>query len=183
MTDETVEEAILDPETAVNQGEPAETNEKEEPLSLEEQLEISQAQAAKNFDDFLRAKADLANVRRRFEQQRVQTYVNANADLVGKILPALDDLERAVANAPANISEDDWFSGINMVQRKFITALENLNIKPIEAVGQPFDPNFHEALSMEPSDEYESGIVTREMLKGFQLGDKVIRASLVFVAE
>ncbi len=194
MTDETVKEAILDAEDFANQAQAAEVGEQksaekpphteeEPPLSLEEQLEAARAEAAKQYDNFLRANADLVNAKRRFEQQRLQTYVNVNVELVGKILPAFDDLERAMANAPDTISGDPWFSGISMVQRKFLTTLENLNIKPIEAMGQPFDPNFHDALSMEPSDEFESGVVTREMVKGYQIGDRVIRPSLVFVAE
>ena len=154
-----------------------------EELSLEEQLENAKAEAAKNLDSFLRAQAELANARKRFEKQRAQVYANANAELAGKLLPVLDDFERALENVPPEISEDKWFSGIELVYRKLVTILENMNVESIEAVGQPFDPNYHEALGAETSDEYESGTVTREMLKGYQLDGRVIRPSLVYVAD
>jgi len=154
-----------------------------EELSIEEQLVEAKEEAAKNMDSFLRAQAELSNARKRFEKQQLQVYTNANADLVTKLLPALDDFGRAIENVPDTIHEDSWFEGIELVQRKLLGILESLNVKEIEAVGQPFDPNFHDALAQEPSEEYQSGIVTREMIKGYQIGDKVVRASLVFVAE
>ena len=154
----------------------------EEP-SAEEQLAAAKEEAAQNMDSFLRAQAELSNVRKRFEKQQALVYTNANADLVMKLLPVLDDFERATESVPETISEDNWFEGIELVQRKLFGILESLNVKEIEAVGQPFDPNFHDALAQEPSDEYESGSVSREMIKGYQIGDKVIRPSLVYVAE
>lgn len=152
-------------------------------LSMEEQLQAAQEAAAKNLDSLLRAQAELANARKRFDKQRAQVYTNANADLVLKLLPALDDFDRAMENVPDKIRDDKWFEGIELVHRKLLGILESLNVQKIEAVGQPFDPNFHDALAQEPSEEYESGVITREMIKGYQLGDRVVRPSLVYVAE
>lgn len=152
-------------------------------LSIEEQLQAAQEEAAKNLDSLLRAQAELANARKRFEKQRMQMYTNANADLVLKLLPALDDFDRAMESVPGAIRDDKWFEGIELVHRKLLGILESLNVQKIEAVGQPFDPNFHDALAQEPSDEYESGVITREMIKGYQLGDRVVRPALVYVAE
>lgn len=171
------EEAIVMEETEELEAEPA-----EEP-SLEEQLEAAKEEAAKNMDSFLRAQAELSNARKRFEKQQILVYTNANADLVSKLLPVLDDFDRAITSVPESISEDSWFDGVEMVQRKLIGTLESLNVMEIEAVGQLFDPNYHEALARESSEEYESDIVTRVMIKGYQLGEKVIRPSLVYVAE
>ncbi len=154
----------------------------EEP-SLEEQLEAAREEAAKHLDNYLRAQAEMANARKRFEKQRAQTYVNANADLVSQLLPVLDDYDRALETVPDSVGEDPWFQGIELVHRKLLGVLEALNVKEIKAVGQPFDPRFHEALGQEPSDSDESGNVTRVMLKGYQIGDRVVRPSLVFVAE
>lgn len=151
--------------------------------TLEEQLQAAQDEAAKHLDGYLRAQAELANARKRFEKQRAQTYVNANADLVRRLLPVLDDYERAIGSVPQAVAEDPWYAGIELVYRKLQGILEGLGVKEIEAIGQPFDPNFHEALGMEPSDEYESGAVTRVMQKGYQLGDLVVRPSLVYVAD
>lgn len=150
--------------------------------TIEEKLELAQAESARNMDSFLRAQAELSNARKRFEKQRQMSYSNAQAELISKLVPVLDDFERAIVNVPDSIREDQWFSGIELVSRKLTTILDNMNVTLIEAVGQPFDPNVHEALGEEPSDEYESGIVCREMLKGYQIGTRVIRASLVYVA-
>jgi len=155
----------------------------EEESSLEDQLREAKDEAAKNRDNYLRAQAELANARKRFEKQRALTYVNANADLVSKLLPVLDDYERAIDTVPEAVSQDPWYQGVELVYRKLLTILESLNVKEIEALGTPFDPNFHEALGTEPSDDVESGSVSRVMLKGYQIGDKVVRPSLVYVAD
>jgi molecular chaperone GrpE len=156
--------------------------ENEEP-SLEKQLEAAKEEASKNMDSLLRAQAELSNARKRFEKQQALVYTNANADLVLKLLPALDDFDRAMESVPEVIKDDKWFEGIELVHRKLLGILESLNVTEIVAVGEPFDPNFHDALAQEPSDAYESGIVTREMIKGYQLGDRVIRPALVYVAK
>jgi molecular chaperone GrpE len=158
------------------------SSEVEEP-SLEEQLLVVKEEAAKNLDNYLRAQAELANARKRFEKQRALTYVNANSDLVGKLLPVLDDYERAIDTVPENISSNPWYQGIELVYRKLLGILESLNVQEIEALGAPFDPNFHEALGTEPTDDVESGAVSRVMLKGYKIGDKVVRPSLVYVAD
>jgi molecular chaperone GrpE len=182
VSEEKSKEEIPAEEMVEEEGQNLEVEEVEE-LSLEEQLAVAQDEAAQNMDSFLRAQAELSNARKRFEKQQAQVYTNANADLVLKLLPVVDDFDRAVEIVPENICQDKWFEGIELVQRKLVGILESLNVKEIEAIGQPFDPNFHDALAQEPSDEYESGTVTREMIKGYQIGDRVIRPSLVYVAE
>ena len=174
---EDVEAAEMDEETAVSDVE------EQQPPTLEEQLAAAQAEAAKNLDGWMRTQAEFANARKRMEKQRAETYQNASADVVTKLLPVLDDFERALDNVPAEISENSWLEGIYLVQRKLMGILDGLNVKLIEAVGQPFDPIFHEAIMQEPSDEYESGTVSKELQKGYQVGDRVIRPSLVYVAE
>lgn len=151
--------------------------------SLEEQLEAARAEAARNLDGYLRAQAEVANVRKRFEKQRAQALSHTTADIVAKLLPALDDFSRAIDNVPEAVAADSWYSGMELVHRKLNAILENFNVKPIEAVGQLFDPNIHEAISQEPSDEHASGVVTRELVKGYQIGDRIIRPALVYVAE
>jgi molecular chaperone GrpE len=152
-------------------------------ISLERQLEIAKEEAANNLDSSLRAQAELANARKRFDKQRALAYTNANADVVSKLLPVLDDFDRAIENVPLAIQEDSWYVGIEMVQKKILKILENLNVVVIEAIGEPFDPNYHEALGQEPTDDFESGTVSRVMQKGYQIGEKVVRPSLVYVAD
>lgn len=151
--------------------------------SLEEQLQAARAEAEKNLDGWLRAQAEFSNARKRMEKQRSEIYVNATADVVTKLLPILDDFGRALSDIPAEIAGHSWLEGMYLVQRKLMAILEGLKVTPIEAVGQPFDPNFHEAIMQEASDEFESGIVTKELQQGFQLGERVIRPALVYVAE
>ena len=172
-----VEDVVEETEAAAEE---AAAEEKE--LTIEEQLEAAQAEASDYKDRWMRVQAEFANARKRMEKQRTLTYQNATVDLIAKILPAIDDFERAIDNVPAEVSENGWFEGIELVQKKLLGILENIGVQPIEAVGQPFDPNFHEAIQQEPSDEYESGVVVRELQKGYQLGEKVIRPSLVTVA-
>ena len=149
----------------------------------DDDLAVARAEAARNLDGWQRTQAEFANARKRFEKQRAEAYINANADLVAKLLPLLDDFERALATAPAGIQADPWLAGVGLVHRKMLSVLEEMSVEPIAAVGEPFDPNMHEALGQEPSDGYDSGVVTREMRRGYRLGDRVIRPSLVMVAE
>lgn len=183
---ESNDEPVAEPaaESARVEGEVAPDGaEKDEPLSLEEQLVAAQAEAAKNLDGWMRAQAEFVNARKRMERQRAEIYVNATADVATKLIPVLDDFARALGNVPAEIAESSWFEGIQLVQRKVVAILEGMNVTPIEAVGRPFDPKYHEALSQEESDEFESGVVTRELQKGYKVGDRVIRPALVYVAE
>lgn len=175
MTPENETETAVTPETA---GE--ETS--EEP-SLEEQLAQAKAEAADYKDRWMRSQAEFANARKRMEKQRLDTYNNAKAEIVLQLLPVLDDFERAVNNAPENVREDSWYEGIELVEKKLKGVLENLNVTSVTAVGAPFDPNWHEAISQEASEEHESGVVSRELQKGYKIGDKVIRPALVVVAE
>ena len=99
-----------------------------------------------------------------------------------KLLPIVDDFERAMENLPPEISENSWLEGIQLVQRKLVATLENFNVTPIEAVGALFDPNLHEAITQEPTEEFESGVVCRVLQTGYKIGDRVIRPSLVVVA-
>jgi len=87
----------------------------EQPLPIEEQLAAAQAEAARNLDGWQRTQAEFANARKRFEKQRVETYVNANAELVAKLLPVIDDLERALGSAPADTGNAPWIAGVNLV--------------------------------------------------------------------
>ncbi len=184
-TVEPVETPIIDEAVETDtaaEAEVAAEDAEEVALTIEEQLEAAQAEAVDFRDRWMRVQAEFANARKRMDKQRALTYQNATVDLTAKILPAIDDFERAIDNVPGEISENSWFEGIELVQKKLSGVLESIGVQPIEAVGQPFDPNIHEAIQQEPSDEYESGIVARELQKGYQLGDRVIRPSLVTVA-
>jgi molecular chaperone GrpE len=117
------------------------------------------------------------------EKQRAETYINATVDIVTRLLPVLDDFGRALNEIPQELVEHSWVEGMKLVHRKLSNIVEGLNVTPIKAVGEPFDPNFHEAIMKESSEEHESGVITRELQTGYQMGERVIRPTLVYVAE
>jgi molecular chaperone GrpE len=149
---------------------------------LEQQLIIAKEQAAEYLDGWQRARAEFANARKRLERGRTEAYRNATVDFARKLLPALDDFERASDNVPEEIAEDSWYDGMLLIQRKLEAVLEDLHVERIEAVGQEFDPNFHEALTLKQKEDVESGVVIEELQVGYRIGDQVIRPTLVNVA-
>ncbi|GIK58554.1 MAG: nucleotide exchange factor GrpE [Chloroflexi bacterium] len=183
IADEAPEAVLNGTAVAENQELTDEEGTAEAAPTLEEQLATAQAEAADYKDRWLRSQAEFANARKRMEKERIELYSMATADVIKKLLPVLDDFERALNTVPDSIRDNAWLEGIDLVQRKLFTILENFNVTPIEAVGQPFDPNWHEAITQEPADEYKSGDICRELQKGYKIGDRVIRPSLVAVAE
>lgn len=184
---EEIQDSVPEPEGAANGQETAETvetpeSESAEPPTIEEQLAAARAEAEDFKDRWLRSQAEFANARKRMEKQRLDTYTNATVNVMDKLLPIVDDFDRAMENLPEEIIGHSWLEGIQLVQRKLLATLENFNVQPIEALGEPFDPNMHEAITQEPTDEYESGAVCRVLQTGYKIGDRVIRPSLVVVA-
>lgn len=151
-------------------------------LTLEERLEEAEGKAAEYLEGWQRARAEFANARKRLERERVEARRNATIEVVGSLIPILDDFDRALETVPEEIADDSWFEGVALVHRKLRTILDKVNIERIEAVGQPFDPNYHEAVLQEESEEYESGTVIKELQPGYRLQDRVIRPAMVVVA-
>jgi molecular chaperone GrpE len=148
--------------------------------SLKKQLAEAQSKAAEYKDSWLRSQAEFQNYRKRIERDNELTYISLKGDILKKILPVLDDLERALQNRSA---DDAWANGIELVARKFQNILESEGLKKIEALGMEFDPNFHEAISHEPADGVQSGHVIGIVQNGYMLGERVIRPALVRVAQ
>jgi len=147
--------------------------------ALQRQLEEVEAKAAENLDGWQRAQAEFINYKNRVQRDRELDYASMKGDIIKKMLPVLDDMERALANRPDG---DSWANGLELIARKFQNILEAEGVKRIEAAGQPFDPNFHEAISSEPNDEVESGYVIEVMQNGYMLGERVVRPAMVRVA-
>ena len=148
--------------------------------ALQQKLTEAEAQASEFKDGWLRTQAEFQNYRKRIERDNELTYVSMKGDIVKKILPALDDLERALQNRP---TDNAWASGIELIARKLQNILESEGVKRIEAEGVMFDPAFHEAISHEPSDKVESGHVIAIVQNGYMFGERVIRPALVRVAQ
>ncbi len=135
-------------------------------------------------DHALRAQAELQNFRRRKEREVAERISLANESLILELLPVLDDFERAFEAIPEEDREQHaaWIEGFDLIYRKLQKILENRGLTAIEATGE-FNPEVHEAVIMTPSDDVSSGEIVQELRKGYKLKDKVVRASLVSVAE
>ena len=156
----------------------------EEALSLEEQLEQAQQEAAKNMEGWQRAAAELANFKRRQEEQRKLQRDRIKAEVLEGVISVLDDLDLAFQNVPEELDGQliGWVEGFRLVQRKLDKTLDEQNVMPIDTEGE-FDPNFHEAVSYEESDDHKEGQIIGEVRKGYQIGNRVLRPALVRVAK
>ncbi len=138
-------------------------------------------------DRLARRQADFENYRKRTERERSDTYSRVVADIAGKLLPVLDNLKRALAaEETVESSESDEFrhflSGVDLIHKQLDGVIDALGVKPIPAVGEQFNPHLHEAVVTEPTDEFEPDTVMQEIVRGYRMGDKLIRPSLVKVA-
>ena len=140
--------------------------------TLQTQLAEVESKASEYKDGWARSQAEFQNYKKRIERDNELTYASMKGDIIKKVLPALDDLERALQNRPA---DDAWASGIDLIVRKLQNILESEGVKRIEVNGAAFDPNFHEAISHEPSEDVESGHVIAVVQNGYMLGERVMR--------
>jgi len=154
--------------------------EAEQPGQLEQELQAAQAKVAELTDRLIRLHADFENYRRRMQREKEEVAVYANQRLLLNLLPVLDNLERALATPPTP-GDERLRQGVELTARSFRDLLSKEGVTPIEAVGKPFDPNLHEAMMTDEDPQQEDGIVLAEFQKGYRLGDRVIRASLVKV--
>ena len=150
------------------------------PDELQKQLAEAISLAAEYKDGWQRSVADFQNYKRRVDAEKAETYQTAVGNIIKSYLPVLDDLERALTARPVDLA---WADGIDLICRKLQSILEAEGLKRIEAEGQMFDPNFHEAVSQEPFENYESGQIIAVVRNGYMLGDKVIRPAMVRVAQ
>ena len=147
---------------------------------LMKKLEEAEAQVAEHRADLQRERAEFVNYKNRIVRDQETSRANMKGDILQKVLPVLDDLERALQNRPV---DDAWAGGIELIARKFQSVLESEGVKRIEAEGQPFDPNFHEAISHEPNGDVPSEHVIAVVRNGYVIGERVIRPALVRVAQ
>ena len=156
-------------------------------IATRSELKRIEAENAELKDKLQRRQADFENYRKRVERERTETYNRVVADIAGKLLPVMDNLKRALeTEASVEASESDEFrhflSGVDLISKQLNGVLEALGVKPISAVGEPFDPHIHEAVVTEATDDYEPDTVMQEIVSGYRLGDKLIRPALVKVA-
>jgi molecular chaperone GrpE len=151
--------------------------------SLDEQLQKLERERDEYLDQWRRSAAEFQNYRKREERLRAERERSNSARQLRKLLPVLDDLQRASQHVPESFSNDDWVAGMLAIERKLWTLLEQDGVTIIPAEpGTPFDPNVHEALISQESDEIESGHIVSELERGYRLGDVTLRPARVSVA-
>lgn len=160
-SEETKEEEVGDDQSEAS-AEPAEKSEEDEALNTK----------------YLRLMADFQNYKRRVEKEKSDIYAYANEKLVSQLLDVIDNFERALLHEE---TDDSYVEGMKMIFKQLTGVLEKAGLEEINALGEDFDPNFHNAVMTEDNDEYESGKVTEVMQKGYLLNKKVIRPSMVKV--
>lgn len=133
-------------------------------------------------DQLLRTRADFDNYRKRVERDRAQTIARASEDALRDILPIVDDLERALAADPGDAS-GSFHQGVQMIHKQMLDLLARRGLEPIDAIGQDFDPNIHEAVAYEPAAGRREGEIIGELRKGYRIGDRLVRPSMVRVAQ
>lgn len=193
------EEAATEPEIAAEET----TADKEESVDAEttEQTEEAKAEKKSPFkkkekkkdkrderieeltDQVRRQMAEFENFRKRTDKEKTQMYEVGAKSIVEKILPVVDNFERGLAAVPEEQKNDPFVDGMDKIYKQMMTVFAELDIKPIEAVGKEFDPEYHNAVMQVESEEYESGIVAQELQKGYMYRDSVVRHSMVAVVQ
>lgn len=151
-------------------------------LSLTAQLEQAELRAEEYLDSLKRERASFQNYRRRVEHERLEQQRVATGNVLVKLLPIVDDFHRAMEAIPED-QRNEWFEGVALIQRKLERFMQDEGVTEIAALGQAFDPNFHEAVGVDSDTEAESGTVTQVLQRGYRHGDRVLRPAMVRVAE
>ena len=134
-------------------------------------------------DRLKRQMAEFENFRKRSEKEKSQMFDMGAKTIVEKILPVIDNFERGLAAVPDDKKDDPFITGMDKVYKQMLTELDAAGVKPIECVGQEFDPDFHNAVMQVENDEFESGTVAQELQKGYMYKDSVVRHSMVSVVQ
>jgi molecular chaperone GrpE len=151
--------------------------------AVQKELEESRLKANEYLEGWQRTLADFSNYKKRVDRDQAQVYQNAAGTIIKRFIEVLDDLDRALKNRPQEGEGAVWANGIELIYRKLITILENEGVKAMDIQGQVFDPNLHEAITLEESANHESGQIIEVLQQGYMLGDRVLRPALVRVAK
>lgn len=150
---------------------------------LDKKAQVYKDQIEQLEDRVKRQLAEFENFRNRSEKEKHAMFETGAKSVIEKILPVVDNFERGLATVPEEKREDPFVDGMNRIYRQLLTELENIGVKPIEAVGKEFDPNLHNAVMQVESQEYESGTVAQELQRGYTYRDGVVRHSMVAVVQ
>lgn len=170
--------------TAENENAQAAKGEKKSPFKKKEKKKDKRDERIEELTDQVkRQMAEFENFRKRTEKEKTQIYEVGAKSIIEKILPVVDNFERGLAAVPEEQKNDAFVDGMDKVYKQMMTVFSELDVKPIEAVGKEFDPEFHNAVMQVESEEYESGVVAQELQKGYMYRDSVVRHSMVAVVQ
>jgi len=155
----------------------------EEDMVPVEKFESLKKEYNKLYDKYLRQVAEFENYKKRMSRDLTRRVEFANEELLREVLPIMDDLERSGQATEDKSAEEHLQEGLQLVYNNFKNVLKRRGVEPIQSVGEPFDPELHEAVMMQESDEYDSDIVMEEFERGYHLGDKVLRHAKVVVSK
>lgn len=170
-------------EEAEASGEASEDGEKKSFFKKKEKKSKQDEKIEELTDRVKRQMAEFDNFRKRTEKEKAQMFEVGAKSVIEKILPVVDNFERGLAAVPEEQKEDAFVQGMEKVYKQLMTELESLEVKPIEAVGTEFNPEFHNAVMQVENDELESGMVAQELQKGYMYRDTVVRHSMVAVVQ
>ncbi|MCC6800949.1 MAG: nucleotide exchange factor GrpE [Anaerolineae bacterium] len=176
--EDVAEAALVDAEAA--EGQPAEAN-LEEDISLNLKLERAEAQAEDYLESLQRERASFQNYKKRIEAERGAQAERIRGDVLLRLLPVLDDFYRATDAVPDD-QRNGWYEGVLLIQRKLERFLEEQGVSEIQALGERFDPNFHEAVGVDTDSDAAPETITEVLQRGYRQKDRVLRPALVRVA-
>lgn len=185
LEEEELEEAHLAEAEFVTEETPHEEG-TDELSELRLKLEAKETEAANNNDLYMRTLADLKNYKVRAKKEREEYIRHANDKIISELLGIVDNMERALEHSGNSDNEDDFdalLKGVSHINDNMLSVLATLGLKPLKAVGETFDPNLHEAINHEESEEFAPGVVIKEFKKGYYLNDRLLRPATVSVAK
>lgn len=151
---------------------------------LENRLNVAEQEAKSHHEKFLRLYAEFENYKKRTARELGEFRKYANESLVKELIPVVDNLERAITSSEEETQDKSCIlEGVELTRKEILRVLEKYEVKPIDALGMPFDPNFHEAVGQEESETEGDNIVVRELLKGYTMHNRLIRPSMVIVSK
>ena len=175
-------EETEDAEESIEDDTEEDAEEKKGLFKRKEKKDKSAEQIAELNDRIKRQMAEFDNFRKRTEREKNQMYEIGAKSVIEKILPVVDNFERGLAAVPEESKEDGFVQGMNQIYKQLMTELEGIGVKPIEATGQTFDPDFHNAVMHVEDEAFGENVVAEELQKGYMYRDSVLRYSMVKVA-
>ncbi len=189
-TEETVTDTTAGTEEKVAETEPTEEasadegkNKKNKKGKADKKADALAAKNAELEDRVMRQMAEFENFRKRTEKEKATMFEMGAKSVIEKLLPVVDNFERGLSSVAEESKTDPVYEGMNLIYKQLMDELDKLGVKPIEALGQEFNPDYHNAVMQVESDEFEEGMVAQELQKGYTYRDNVVRHSMVAVAQ